>query len=250
MKQERFVGAILVLLILASFAVSAQVPPNIANPDLNSDEETAANREVDKAKEQTQAINNFQRFFIGDPNPKAADDFYKEVKVFIDQPVLKQIVGVVFGIWDPDLLNQLYGSLPSAFGITKIAGLIIYFVMWLVFLVVFKDILEIATPFKNATIWAIAFGLVIVASQIQLLLKLSTWGVGFAAALGAFSVWAMLIILLVAFIAALLGSNWLSMVALRLRVAKDANRGMAGAGHAAAAIRGLEKVEKAFEKGE
>ncbi len=177
---------------------------------------------------------------------QAADDFYNGLAEFIATPVIQQLFGLFFGIWDPAFFEKVSEAFPAAFGLTKVSGIIIYFVSWLLFLVIFRDILEIATPFESGTNWLVALGLVIVAAQVRLIQVISLFGIGIAATLSAASVWLFLIILIVAFIALLFGSHSLTRISLRLRMAKEASRSGKGAKEAAEGIKGLRTVEKEF----
>jgi len=177
-----------------------------------------------------------------------ADKFFSKLTEYWDLPVIKQLVGILFGIWDINDFNSLIGDEGNRYpGPTAIASLIIFIVTWMIMLLLFKGLLEFG-PFNENVTWFLSIGLIVIASQLGWVVGASVWAASIAAVLASGLAWLQVIIFLGLFILAAFGSNWLSRWSLHMRMAKEAATVEKNAGETKNAIQALREAGEGFKK--
>ena len=162
---------------------------------------------------------------------------------FVSQPVIKQIFGVVFGIWDTANLDNLvntWGIRPTGTGVSV---LIVYIMLWLILFVAFSDIVVVFAPFSKPMIgWIIGAALTIIAAQLQFVFTLASWAAVILAYFGTFSVFVGIAFAFVAFIAASIGSEWLREWVVGRKIAMLKTRAAEGSAEAKEGLKFLKEL--------
>jgi len=177
-----------------------------------------------------------------------ADTFFNTLRGYWDRPIIKQGVGILFGIWDLNDFNSLIGGEGNGYpGPTAVASLIIFLVTWMIMLLLFKGLLEFG-PFNENVTWFLSIGLIVIASQLGWVVGASAWAASTAAVLGATAVWLEVLVFIALFILAAFGSNWLSRWSLHMRMAKESATVEKNAGETKNAIEALRTAGAGFKK--
>jgi len=184
-----------------------------------------------------------------------AQEFLDGVKRVVKFPILKQIFGIFFGVWNVDSINipglETFLIGDNNNNAAKVASLIIYFIVWFIFLFVYKDMFELFSPFSESVVWLISLGLVVVSAQLKWIILFSGWLLGLIATVGFISVWLELIVLMVILITASFGSQWASnfssKIALNRKIAREAGNVAKGAAETKQAIEALRETRKGFD---
>lgn len=157
-------------------------------------------------------------------------------------PGVREIVGIAFGLWDFAKIEG--GYLPG--GSTPMAALIIYAVVWIITLLVLRDLLYFASTFSEGVTWAIAVGLTIIAANLQWIYYITGWLAGVGAILGAISVWLEIVVIIIILIGGIFGAQWAGNFALKRRIAREAMNTRKGAAETEGGIRALRGVQRTF----
>ena len=153
------------------------------------------------------------------------------------------IFTIVFGIGSTSDLANLHGA-----GYNGASEIIIFIATWFIMLLVIKDLITIFSTFEEAVSWVVAAGLMIIIGQLGWILGLATWFASLAAIIGAFAIWAEIIIVLVVAFGVAFGAQWAAKWAAKRKFARQAAKADVGALETADAIEHLRKVEGAFGK--
>lgn len=180
---------------------------------------------------------------------EAENNAYDKVVSFIELPGVKQVVGIFFGIWGKEQLDEQINEAleDNEFEISPIGMIIILIVSWVIFFFFFKSLADITMPFGEGLIWVVAIGMVIIASQLRWILLFSAKLFTLAAGLGAYAIWLEVVVLIILAFGAILGSQTVAKIALRRRMAKEAMKGYKGAKEVSEAISELKEVHDSFK---
>jgi len=187
--------------------------------------------------------------------PADVQEMQTQIKTFFKLPVIRHIIGIVFGLWDLDNVTGMYklreeGKLKV---VSDAGSIIIYIVIWLVLFMAFADIVKTFAPFSDKVGTLIGLGLAIAAAQMGAVYKLSYWLAGLVARLGTAAVF---IGIFLAFLAFVLENTILGKIFHFIKERKwkreeekaeeTAQKGGAGVKHAASFE---EQLKEAAEKG-
>ena len=185
---------------------------------------------------------------------QAAEEFRKKIASAVDKPIIKQIFGVLFGVWhidDTEIPGLTKFLSEGREGVVKTASIIIYFLVWFILFFVFRDLFGLFTPFGEGVTLFIALALTVVAAQLKWIISVSSWLLGIAAILGAVSVWVEIIILIFLLIVSSFGAQkttaFVAKIGLNRRIAREALNTTKGAAETKAAIKALREAGGGFE---
>lgn len=152
------------------------------------------------------------------------------------------IVGVVFGIWNFSATQQYL--LPGK----EMSHLIIYLVVWIITLLVIRDVLYLGASFDEKTTWIISIGLVIVASQMEGVFFL----VGILAAItsyfAAIAVWLEIVAIVVIFFLSIFGAEWAGRFAIARRMQREKMNARRSAQEIANTVSTIKTIGKEINK--
>lgn len=142
---------------------------------------------------------------------------HKPTQDFLIAPVIKEIVGIVFGIWDVKKVETTMAA-PKFESVDTRAALMIYLMIWLIMFLAFTDIVRLFSPFNNAVGWIMGAALTIIAAQLTLLFIISKYAVFALSYIAVGSIWLTLFWTFILFLFASFGSQWAMRLALRKKI--------------------------------
>lgn len=174
----------------------------------------------------------------------AQTDAESTVKDILNLPVIKQLIGVVFGIWDIEDVYDVGGNwvTGAAQASTKVGAVIIYIMIWLILFVAFSDIVSLFSPFTEWVGWVIGLALAIIAAQLRWIYSMAAWMASATAAFGAIGVFISIIVSIVA--ATLLGFGTASLRkwAVQRKLAIQQVKGLSGRAKAVEGLKAMKDI--------
>lgn len=167
---------------------------------------------------------------------------------FLGKPVIKQIIGIVFGLWDVEETYTYYGGVETGSGITKFGAIIVYLMIWLIMFLAFSDIVRMFGAFSEWVGWIIGAALAIAAAQLKLVYTFASGSAQAVAYFGIASVWASIIFTFVAFIAVSIGFGAMRKWAVKRQVAIHQARSIKGTGKAVEGLKALKELGDETER--
>jgi len=174
----------------------------------------------------------------------AQDEVESQIKEFLELPVIKQIIMIVFG----NPIRSIEATFESFAGapLGDVGVIIIHLMIWLILFVAFSDIFGTFLPFTNKYVpWFVGFGMAVIVANFGFIPKLIGWGAAITAGFGAAAIFVAMFVAFAGFVAVTFFGNWLKVRILKTKINLA---GQVGAAKSAAGVKGYAEGYKAFKE--
>ncbi len=176
---------------------------------------------------------------------------------FFKTPVIKQIIGIVFGLWDVDKAAEYYAGpatqaspsniswlnrITNSEPINAAGGIIVYLVIWGILFLAFANIISTFSPFDEWVGWLIGLGLVIAAAQLKTVYVIASWMAEITSYFGAISAFIGIIMSFVAFIGVSIGATSFRKWAVKRQLAIAGIKAMKGTAKSVEGLKTLKDI--------
>jgi hypothetical protein len=176
----------------------------------------------------------------------AAQDVQIEVQEFFERVPVRYIIGIVFGLWEPNKVTELYAKGNMA--ISKVGAIIAYLALWMILLFAFGNIISIFLPLDAWVGWVIGVALTIAAAQMNFVFYgISVLAYG-TASLGVASVFLSILMAFIAFFLLSIGTERLRIWATHRKLAMEQIKSMKGTARVTRGLKDVGKIAEALEK--
>jgi len=172
------------------------------------------------------------------------DEMFDKVSKIEDIPVIRELFAVSTGIWDFDDFSTLTSDANESFFVdNKFGAFVIFVVVWIILLLVLRDLIYSVSSFTSGVTWIVAVGLMLVIASLRGIFFVSFTLIQFLAWIASFAIWLEILVMVVLLFGSILGGSWAAKFALKRRMAREALNSRKGAEDVSSAITALKRIK-------